>query len=76
MKVFHGSCDNWRPKINYRFDSVRRNHLEATQHKLAMEEESRKFDIGLKDANVKNLKKRTDNVTKSNKCNQCDFASS
>ena len=45
-----------------------------TQHdKFAMEEE---MDIGLKDANVKKLKKRTDNVTKSNKCNQCDYASS
>ena len=27
-------------------------------------------DFGLKDANVKNLKETTDNVTKSNKCNQ------
>ena len=33
-------------------------------------------DFGFKDANVKLLKKTTDNVTKSNKCNQCDFASS
>ena len=37
------------------------------------------FDFGLEpsidDANVKNLKKTTGNMTKSNKCNQCDFAS-
>ena len=34
--------------------------------------------FGLKDANVEMLKKKkkTDNVTKANKCNQCDFASS
>ena len=41
-----------------------------------MEEEMGNYDIDLKSANVKNLKKRTDNVTKSMKCNKCDFASS
>ena len=42
-----------------------------TQHdKFAME-----MDIGLVDANIKNLKKRNDNVPKSNKCNQCNYAS-
>ena len=41
-----------------------------------MEEEMGNYDIDLKSANVKNLKKRTDNVTKSMKCNECDFASS
>ena len=34
------------------------------------------YDFGLKGANVKILGKTIDNVTKSNKCNQCDFASS
>ena len=34
------------------------------------------LDFGFKDANVKILGKTIDNVTKSNKCNQCDFASS
>ena len=33
------------------------------------------YDIGLKDANVK-MQKQTGNVIKSNKCNQCDYASS
>ena len=47
--------------------------MDTTRHKFAMEEE---MDIGLIDANVKKLKKRTGNVTKSNKCNQCDYASS
>ena len=42
---------------------------------LAMEEQMDYCDFGLKDATVKILKKTTDNVTKSNKCNQCDFAS-
>ena len=34
------------------------------------------FKFGLKDANVKILKKTIKNVIKSNKCNQCDYASS
>ena len=32
------------------------------------------YELGLNDANVKILKKTIDNVTKSNKCNQCDVA--
>ena len=32
------------------------------------------YDFGLKEANVKNLKKTIDNVTKSIKCNKCEFA--
>ena len=38
-----------------------------------MEHNIENYDFGLKDANVKILKK---NAEKSNKCNQCDFASS
>ena len=34
------------------------------------------FKFGLKDANVKILKKTIKNVIKSNKCYQCDYASS
>ena len=34
------------------------------------------YDFGLKGANVKILGKTIDNMIKSNKCNQCDFASS
>ena len=43
-----------------------------------MEQNLEKYDSGLKEANlkVKILKKTTDNVTKSNKCNQCHYASS
>ena len=33
------------------------------------------FNLGSKDSNVKILKKTTDNIIKSNKCNQCDYAS-
>ena len=33
-------------------------------------------DFGLKDANVKILKKNTENVIKSHRCNQCGYASS
>ena len=39
-----------------------------------MEKNLDNYDFGLKDANVKILKKTIDNVTKTNKCNQCDFA--
>ena len=41
-----------------------------------MEQNLENYDFGLKDANVKILKKNTDNVIKSHKCNQCDYASS
>ena len=40
---------------------------------MAMEQMD--FDLGLKDANLKLLKKTTGNVIKSKKCNQCDYAS-
>ena len=41
-----------------------------------MELNLEKYDFGLKDVNVTILKKTTGNVIKSNKCNQCDYASS
>ena len=41
-----------------------------------MEQDLDNYDFGLKDANITILKKTTDNVIKSNKCNQCDYASS
>ena len=40
---------------------------------MEMEQNLENHDFGLKDANVKILKK---NAEKLNKCNQCDFASS
>ena len=43
---------------------------------VAMEQKHENYDFGLKDANVAILKKRTGNFIKSNKCNQCDYASS
>ena len=39
-----------------------------------MEQTCQNYDFGLKDDEI--LKKKTDNVIKSNKCNQCDYASS
>ena len=41
-----------------------------------MEEALKINDFGLNDANGEILKKKTDNVIQSNRCNQCDFASS
>ena len=34
------------------------------------------FDFGLQNANVKIMKKMTDNIVKLNKCNQCEYTSS
>ena len=39
-----------------------------------MEQTPQNYDFGLKGEEI--LKKKTDNVIKSKKCNQCDFASS
>ena len=43
---------------------------------VAMEQNLENHVFGLKEANVKILKKNTDNVIKSHKCNQCEYASS
>ena len=71
MKVCHRTCDNRRPKCNCKFYSVWSNLLGRAPRTLAMEEQMDNY--GLKDANIKSPQKKTDNVTKSNKCNQCDF---
>ena len=79
VKVCHGklnSCNYWRPKDNDKFDSVLSNHLGKTEHTVAMDQNLETYDFGLKDANVEILKKITDNVIKSHKCNQCEYASS
>ena len=73
--VMENNWNYWRPKANDKFDSVWSNHLDKTQHTLAMEQNLENYDFGLKDANVTILKKTTGNVIKSNKCNQCDYAS-
>ena len=41
-----------------------------------MEQNLENYDLGLKDANAKILKKNADRVKKSHECNQCDYASS
>ena len=64
--------------INYtQFEATiwARHNTQPAQH-LAMEPNLENYDFGLKDANVKSLKKNTANVIKSHKCNQCDYASS
>ena len=47
--------------------------MDKAQHTVAMEETLENYDFGLKNANAM---KTTDNVLESNKCNQCDYASS
>ena len=66
------TCDNWRPIVNYKFDSVWSIHLDTAQRTLAMEEQMDNYEFGLNDANVK-IMKTYDKATKSNKYNQCDF---
>ena len=41
-----------------------------------MEHTLENYEFGFNDANLKVLRKNTDNVIKSNKCNQCEYASS
>ena len=41
-----------------------------------MEQTFENFDLGLKDAHVKIVKKKTNNVVMSKKCNKCDYISS
>ena len=67
--------DYWRPNVNKKFDSIWGNKLGKTQHTVAMDRNLENYDFGLKDANVKILKKNTDNVIKSHKCNQCNYTS-
>ena len=75
MKVCHAKLYSLRPKVNNEFESVWSNHLDQAQHTMAIKQ-MENYDFVLKGANVKIPKKTTDNVIKSNKCNQCDFASS
>ena len=42
---------------------------------VSMEQTLKNYEFGLKDANGKILQKKTDNVIKSHKCNQCEYAS-
>ena len=44
------------------------------QQTVIMEQDLKQYDSDLKDANGKNLAKRRKNVSKPNKCNQCDYA--
>ena len=39
-----------------------------------MEQTLEHYDLGSKDVNVENIKKKTNNAMKSNKCDQCDSA--
>ena len=71
VKVCHGK-DSWRPKVNDKFYSVQ----SKTHQAAAMEQNPENYDLGLKDANVKSLKKNADSLKRSHECNQCDYASS
>ena len=71
MKVCHVKvyiCDFRRQNLF----SLKQLFGKSTTHIVAMEQTA---DPGFRDANVKILKKMTVNVTESNKCKQCDYAS-
>ena len=73
VKVYHQKVNNcdYCPQIdNYKFDSVWSNHLGKAQTTMAIKQ-MENCDFVLKSADVP--KKTTDNVLKSNKCNQCDY---
>ena len=67
------NTSDYSQKLNDKFDSVWSNLW--AEHTVAMEQNLDNYVFDLK-ANVKILKKNTDNVIKSHKCNQCNFASS
>ena len=48
----------------------------CAKHNTQSTKQMENYDFVLKGANGKIPKKTTDNVNKSNKCNQCDYASS
>ena len=48
--------------------------MDKSQRTLGMEQTLEHYDFGLKDGKIP--KKNTDNVIKSKKCNQCEYASS
>ena len=53
MKVCHKKVDTWRPKVNYKFESVCSNPLGKAQRTVAMEQTLDNRDFDLKEANVK-----------------------
>ena len=63
-----------RPKVNGEFESVLSNHLGKAQYTMAIDQ-MENYDFVLEGGSVK-IPKKTDNVIKSNKCNQCNYASS
>ena len=52
------------------------NDLDKAQHSVAMEKNLENYDLVSNDANVKLQNKNADNVIRSHKCNQCNYASS
>ena len=74
VKVNHGKDNTFKyyPIANPKFSPVLGKHLGKAQHTGAMEQTLENYDFGLKDANVKILKKTTDKIVKPNKCSQCN----
>ena len=59
----------WRPRVNNKHDSVSSNNLDKHNTQWQWSKILKKCDFVLKDANVKILKKKADNVIMSHKCN-------
>ena len=63
-------------KVNAMMMLTQFDAIICAKHNIQSIKQMENYDFVLKDANEKITKKTTDNVIKSNKCNQCDCASS
>ena len=67
---------HFTPKANAMMMLTQFDAIICAKHNIQPIKQMENYDFVLKDANEKITKKTTDNVIKSNKCNQCDYASS
>ena len=63
-------------KVNAMMMLTQFDAIICAKHNIQPIKQMENYDFVLKGANGKIPKKTTDNVIKSNKCNQCDYASS
>ena len=67
---------HFTPKANAMMMLTQFDAIICAKHNIQPIKQMENYDFVLKEGNVKIPKKTTDNFIKSNKCNQCNFASS
>ena len=67
---------HFTPKANAMMMLTQFDAIICAKHNTQSTKQMENYDFVLKGANVKIPKKTTDNIIKSNKCNQCGYASS